>query len=129
MLKNKPPELVNGKRCCTLNGISYQAPATPLKLADHFNLNGVFKLDFPERQMNRTPKLDATIINGTYKGFMEIILQNNDTTVRSYHMDGYAFFIVGMDYGESTEHSKMICLHRYMKMKQATGIAVRDPFF
>jgi len=129
MLKNKPPELVNGKRRCTLNGISYQAPATPLKLADHFNLNGVFKLDFPERQMNRTPKLDTTIINGTYKGFMEIILQNNDTTVQSYHMDGYAFFVVGMDYGDSTEHSKMICLHRYMKMNQATGIAVRGPFF
>ena len=78
-----------------MNGISYQAPATPLKLADRFNLSGVFKLDFPERPMNRTPKLDTSIINGTYKGFMEIILQNNDTTVQSYHMDGYAFFVVG----------------------------------
>lgn len=106
VLKNKPPELVNGKRRCTLNGISYQAPATPLKLADHFNLNGVFKLDFPERPMNRTPKLDTSIINGTYKGFMEIILQNNDTTVQSYHMDGYAFFVVGMDYGDWTEDSR-----------------------
>lgn len=106
VLKNKPPELVNGKRRCTLNGISYQAPATPLKLADHFNLNGVFKLDFPERPMNRTPKLDTSIINGTYKGFMEIILQNNDTIVQSYHMDGYAFFVVGMDYGDWTEDSR-----------------------
>lgn len=106
VLKNRPPELINGKRRCTLNGISYQAPATPLKLADRFNLTGVFKLDFPERPMNRTPKLDTSIINGTYKGFMEIILQNNDTTVQSYHMDGYAFFVVGMDYGDWTENSR-----------------------
>lgn len=26
---------------------------------------------------------------------MEIIFQNNDTTVQSYHMNGYAFFVVG----------------------------------
>jgi hypothetical protein len=26
---------------------------------------------------------------------MEIIFQNNDTAVQSYHMDGYAFFVVG----------------------------------
>ena len=37
---------------------------------------------------------------------MEIILQNNDTTVESYHMDGYAFFVVGMDYGDWTESSR-----------------------
>ena len=29
------------------------------------------------------------------RGFMEIIFQNNDTTVQSYHLDGYAFFVVG----------------------------------
>lgn len=106
VLKNKPPELINGKRRCTLNGISYQAPATPLKLADRYNLTGVFKLDFPNAPMNRPPKLDTSIINGTYRGFMEIILQNNDTTVQSYHMDGYAFFVVGMDYGDWTENSR-----------------------
>jgi hypothetical protein len=45
--------------------------------------------------MNRLPKVDTSIINGTYKGFMEIIFQNNATTVQSYHLDGYAFFVVG----------------------------------
>eukprot|EP01018_Ginkgo_biloba_P037334 Gb_09725 [translate_table: standard] len=95
VLKNKPPELVNGNRRCGLNGISYHAPPTPLKLADRYNLTGIFKIDFPDRPMNRPPKIDTSVINGTYRGFMEVILQNNDTTVQSYHMDGYAFFVVG----------------------------------
>eukprot|EP00252_Welwitschia_mirabilis_P001632 TRINITY_DN11536_c0_g1_i2.p1 TRINITY_DN11536_c0_g1~~TRINITY_DN11536_c0_g1_i2.p1 ORF type:complete len:568 (+),score=91.78 TRINITY_DN11536_c0_g1_i2:33-1706(+) len=107
VLKNKPPVMINGKRKTTLNGISYHAPDTPLRLADSHHLTGVYKLDFPERPMeNRPPKIDTSIINGTFRGFMEIILQNNDTVVQSYHLDGYAFFVVGMDYGEWTENSR-----------------------
>ncbi|KAK1327178.1 Monocopper oxidase-like protein SKU5 [Acorus calamus] len=37
---------------------------------------------------------------------MEIVLQNNDTSVQTYHLDGYAFFVVGMDWGEWTENSR-----------------------
>ena len=95
VLLNRPPELINGKWRTTLNGISYLPPSTPLKLAQQFNILGVYKLDFPYRPMNRPPKVDTSLINGTYKGFMEIIFQNNDTAVQSYHMDGYAFFVVG----------------------------------
>lgn len=90
-----PPELIDGQMRATLNGISYIAPSTPLMLAQLFNVPGVYKLDFPNRPMNRLPKLDTSIINGTYKGFMEIIFQNNATSVQSYHLDGYAFFVVG----------------------------------
>ncbi|KAL6564947.1 Monocopper oxidase-like protein sku5 [Orobanche minor] len=106
VILNRPPEFVGGKRCTTLNGISYIAPSTPVKLAQQFNVPGVFKLDFPNRVMNRPAKLDTSLINGTFKGFMEIIFQNNDTSVHSYHLDGYAFFVVGMDYGVWTENSR-----------------------
>lgn len=95
VILNRPPELIDGKWRTTLNGISYLPPSTPLKLAHQFNIPGVYKLDFPNRLMNRPPKFDTSLINGTFKGFMEIIFQNNDTTVQSYHMDGYAFFVVG----------------------------------
>ena len=95
VILNRPAELIDGKRCTTLNGISYLPPSTPVKLAQQFNIPGVYKLDFPNRQMNRPPKVDTSLINGTFKGFMEIIFQNNDTTVQSYHLDGYAFFVVG----------------------------------
>ncbi|KAK9082688.1 hypothetical protein Scep_029159 [Stephania cephalantha] len=106
VLLNRPAELIDGKWRTTLNGISYIAPETPLKLAQQLNIPGVYKLDFPNRIMNRPAKIDTSIINGTYRGFMEIILQNNDTTVQSYHLDGYAFFVVGMDFGVWTENSR-----------------------
>lgn len=89
-----------------MNGISYLPPSTPLKLAQQFNLLGLYKLDFPNRLMNRPAKLDTSLINGTYKAFLEIIFQNNGTNVQSYHLDGYAFFVVGMDFGVWTESSR-----------------------
>lgn len=106
VIQNRPPELIDGKTRTTLNGISYLPPSTPLKLAQQFKIPGVYKLDFPNRMMNRPPKLDTSLINGTFKGFMELIFQNNDTTVQNYHLDGYAFFIVGMDFGVWTESSR-----------------------
>ncbi|KAI7738406.1 hypothetical protein M8C21_021536, partial [Ambrosia artemisiifolia] len=108
LLQNRPPELINGKRRTTLNGISFFTPSTPLKLAQQYNVLGIYKLDFPNKPMNRPPVIDTSVINGTYKGFIEIILQNNDTTVQSYHLDGYAFFVVGMDYGSWTENSRSV---------------------
>ncbi|XP_073008072.1 monocopper oxidase-like protein SKU5 [Typha latifolia] len=106
VLKNEPPAVINGTRRKTLNGISYSPPDTPLRLADLYNLKGIYTLDFPSSPLNRPPRIGRSVINGSYKGFVEIILQNNDTTVQSYHMDGYSFFVVGMDYGEWTESNR-----------------------
>ncbi|KAJ8650046.1 hypothetical protein MRB53_003069 [Persea americana] len=109
VLKNMPPVVIDGKRRTTFNGISYSAPETPLRLADQFKLTGIYKIDFPTRTFVQPPRIGTSIINGTYKGFLEIIFQNNDTTVQSFHMDGYAFFVVGMDYGNWTENER----HQY----------------
>ncbi|XP_068649853.1 monocopper oxidase-like protein SKU5 [Aristolochia californica] len=106
VLKNKPPVIIDGKRRTTLNGISYVNPTTPIRLADNYIVKNVYKLDFPTRPLTGPPKMATSVINGTYRGFIEIIFQNNDTIVQSYHMDGYAFFVVGMDYGEWTENSR-----------------------
>ncbi|GLT64799.1 hypothetical protein SLA2020_372690 [Shorea laevis] len=106
VIQNRPPELIDGKLRTTLNGISYLPPTTPLMLAQQFKIPGVYKFDFPNKLMSRPPKLDTSLINGTFKGFMEIIFQNNDTTIQSYHLDGYAFFVVGMDFGVWTENSR-----------------------
>ncbi|XP_010259022.1 PREDICTED: monocopper oxidase-like protein SKU5 [Nelumbo nucifera] len=106
VLKNKPPITINGKRRTTLSGISYVNPSTPIRLADQYNVKGVYKLDFPNRPLTGPSLMESSVINGTYRGFMEVILQNNHTTIQSYHMDGYAFFVVGMDYGEWTENSR-----------------------
>ncbi|GFZ02102.1 cupredoxin superfamily protein [Actinidia rufa] len=106
VLKNMPPVTIDGKRRTTLSGISFINPTTPIRLADQFKVKGVYKLDFPTMPIERPPRMATSIINGTYRGFMEVILQNNDTKMQSYHMDGYAFFVVGMDYGEWTENSR-----------------------
>ncbi|KAK9927497.1 hypothetical protein M0R45_024678 [Rubus argutus] len=106
VLKNKPPVVINGKHRTTLSGISFVNPATPIRLADQYKLKGVYKLDFPTRPLTGAPKMETSVINATFRGFIEIILQNNDTKMQSYHVDGYAFFVVGMDYGEWTENSR-----------------------
>ncbi|CAN7116582.1 hypothetical protein BRARA_C02703 [Brassica rapa] len=106
VLRNMPPVKINGKRRTTLSGISFVNPSTPIRLADKHKVKGVYKLDFPKRPLTGPPRRETSIINGTYRGFMEVILQNNDTKMQSYHMSGYAFFAVGMDYGEWTENSR-----------------------
>lgn len=95
MLVSRPAELIDGKWHATLNGLSYFTPSTPLKLAHLYSVPGVYKVDFPSRPMNRPSRVDTSIINATYRGFVEIILQNVGTTVQTYHLDGYAFFVVG----------------------------------
>ncbi|KAA8539804.1 hypothetical protein F0562_026496 [Nyssa sinensis] len=75
-------------------------------LADQFQVKGAYKLDFPNNPLTGPPRMDRSIINGTYKGFIEVILQNNDTVVQSFHMDGYSFFVVGMAYGDWTENNR-----------------------
>ncbi|XP_047307470.1 monocopper oxidase-like protein SKU5 [Impatiens glandulifera] len=106
VLKNKPPVMINGKRRTTLSGISFVNPTTPIRLADQYKLKGVYKLDFPTKPLTGAAVMETSVINGTYRGFMEIILQNNDTKMQSYHINGYAFFVVGMDFGEWTENSR-----------------------
>ncbi|KAK6121909.1 hypothetical protein DH2020_044334 [Rehmannia glutinosa] len=106
MLKSLPPVMIGGKLRATYNGISFINPDTPIRLADVYKVKGDYKLDFPNMPLNRTPIVDRSIINATYKGFIEIILQNNDTVVQTFHLDGYSFFVVGMGYGEWTENNR-----------------------
>ncbi|CAN6477064.1 unnamed protein product [Victoria cruziana] len=106
LVQNKPPSLIDGKRRTALNGISYSNPSTPLRLADQYKLKGIYTLDFPTQPKDGPSVMGTSVINATFRGFMEIVLQNNDTSVQSYHLDGYGCFVVGMDYGEWTENSR-----------------------
>ncbi|KAK3010767.1 hypothetical protein RJ639_012881 [Escallonia herrerae] len=106
VLRSVPPVMIDGKLRATFNGISFVKPDTPIRLADQFKVQGAYKLDFPASPLGRPPQLDRSVINATYKGFIEVVLQNNDTVVQSFHMDGYSFFVVGMAYGEWTENSR-----------------------
>lgn len=94
VLEVLPPVTIKGKVRGAINGISSVKPEVPFRLADQHNLS-VYKLDFPTKPLNGPPLMDRSIINGNYKGFVEIVLQNNDTTLQSFHLDGYSFFVVG----------------------------------
>ncbi|KAG2711088.1 hypothetical protein I3760_04G060600 [Carya illinoinensis] len=111
VIKIVPPVQINGTLRATLNGISFVNPNTPIRLADQYKVKGEYKLDFPSRPLNRTPRIDRSVINATYKGFIEVIFQNNDTVMQSFHVDGYSFFVIGMDFGDWIEESR----NRYNK--------------
>ncbi|KAG6663213.1 L-ascorbate oxidase homolog [Carya illinoinensis] len=84
-----------------VNGISYVDPTTPLKLADWFNIPGVFGLNtIKDRPSNGSPTFGASVIGTTLHDFVEIVFQNNENTIQSWHFDGYSFYIVG--YGSAS---------------------------
>ena len=95
VLKNESPLRIDGKRRKTINRVSYSPPETPLRLADLHNLTGVYKTDFPTMPSNAPPRMASSVLNASYKGFLEMVFQNNETDVQTYHLDGYSFFVVG----------------------------------
>lgn len=87
---------INGKLRYVVNSISYEDPATPLKLADWFNISGVFDLNTIKDKPTFGPAiLGTSVIGTTLHDFVEIIFQNNDTAIQSWHLDGYSFYVVG----------------------------------
>ncbi|KAK8916069.1 Monocopper oxidase-like protein SKU5 [Platanthera zijinensis] len=106
VLKNESPAAINGRLRASINGVSYIPPDTPLRLADYANISGVYKLDFPLKPLPRGVRAAAAAINSTYRNFVEIVFQNNESVIQTYHLDGYSFFVVGMEYGEWTEASR-----------------------
>lgn len=95
MLANSA-EKINGKQRYCVNKVSYQNPETPLKLADYFNVPGVFTLN----SIKDTPPADPAVLGTSVIGtalhdFIEIVFQNNENTMQSWHFDGYDFWTVG----------------------------------
>ncbi|XP_057541705.1 L-ascorbate oxidase homolog [Amaranthus tricolor] len=89
-------EKINGKLYYGVNNISYVNPDTPLKLADYYNIPGVFDLSTARDKPTPGPMVQDTPVYGlALHDFLEIIFQNNEPTTQSWHLDGYNFFVVG----------------------------------
>ncbi|CAJ1942717.1 unnamed protein product [Sphenostylis stenocarpa] len=90
--------LIDRKLRYAVNGISHINPNTPLKLADWFNIPGVFNLntikDVPPPP-GTLAKLGTSVIGFALHDFAEIIFQNNENYIQSWHMDGSSFYVVG----------------------------------
>lgn len=107
MLANSAPH-INGKQRYAVNSVSYVPADTPLKLADYFKIPGVFS----PGTMPASPTggaaayLRTSVMAADYRTFVEIVFQNWENTVQSWHIDGYSFFVVGMDGGQWSTSSR-----------------------
>lgn len=92
--------LVNGKQRYAVNSVSFIPADTPLKLADYFKIGGVFTVgSIPDQPNGASIHLDTAVMGADYRAFIEIVFENTEDIIQSWHLDGYAFFVVGMDGG------------------------------
>ncbi|XP_031122710.1 L-ascorbate oxidase homolog [Ipomoea triloba] len=98
---------VNGKQRYALNSVSFVPADTPLKLADYFNIGGVFRVgSISSAPTGGGVYLDTSVMGADYRTFIEIVFQNDEDIVQSYHINGYQFWVVGMDGGQWTADSR-----------------------
>ncbi|KAL3613704.1 hypothetical protein CASFOL_041778 [Castilleja foliolosa] len=106
VLANSAP-IINGKQRYAVNGVSYINPDTPLKLADYYNIPGVFSVNSIQSAPSGNGASMATSVMGTsLHDFIEVVFQNNEDMIQSWHLDGYDFWVVGFGKGQWTQGSK-----------------------
>ncbi|WRX32345.1 Multicopper oxidase [Theobroma cacao] len=99
-----------GKLRYGINGVSHINPPTPLKLAEYYNVaNKVFKYDVigdePPAKITGVT-MQPNVLNMTFRNFVEIILENHEKSIQSYHLDGYSFFAVAIEPGRWTPEKR-----------------------
>ncbi|XP_071711118.1 L-ascorbate oxidase homolog [Rutidosis leptorrhynchoides] len=99
--------VINGKKRYTVNGVSYINADTPLKLADYLKIPGVYSTDTIQASPNGGgPRLATSVMSASLHDFLEIVFQNNEKSVQSWHLDGYDFWAVGYGSGQWSEASR-----------------------
>ncbi|CAL1408765.1 unnamed protein product [Linum trigynum] len=92
---------INGKQRYAVNGVSYVNPETPLKLADHFNIAGVFSMNsLKTNPTTGAATLATSVVPTSLHDFIEFVFQNNENTMQSWHLDGSSFWVVGFGSGQ-----------------------------
>ncbi|KAF7810748.1 L-ascorbate oxidase-like protein [Senna tora] len=98
---------VQGKQRYAVNSVSFLPADTPLKLADYFKIDGVFQVgSIPDTPSGKPMYLDTSVMGADFRAFVEIVFQNHENIVQSWHIDGYSFRVVGMDGGVWTPASR-----------------------
>ncbi|KAL3640259.1 hypothetical protein CASFOL_011745 [Castilleja foliolosa] len=117
--------VVTGKQRYAVNNISYVIPETPLKLADFFQIPNVFQLNFPQNASLTGPNYGfyTYVLGVSLHEFVEIVFQNNEEMLQTWHLDGYDFWVMGMGKGQWTNDS------RYSNSHTGTdGYNLRDAY-
>ncbi|KAJ0054050.1 hypothetical protein Pint_02017 [Pistacia integerrima] len=106
-LENSAP-IINGKQRYAVNSVSFIPADTPLKLADYFKISGVFSLgSIPDNPTGGGAYIQTSVMAADFRGYAEVIFENPEDTLQSWHIDGHNFFVVGMDGGEWTPASRL----------------------
>lgn len=94
-LANSAP-VINGKQRYAVNSLSFIPADTPLKLADFYNISGVFELgSISDIPTSGPASLRTSVMAADFRAYVEIVFENSETSVQSWHIDGYNFWIVG----------------------------------
>uniref|UniRef100_A0A0D9V743 L-ascorbate oxidase n=1 Tax=Leersia perrieri TaxID=77586 RepID=A0A0D9V743_9ORYZ len=101
---------VDGKERFGINGVSHVDTETPLKLAEYFNASsGVFEYnligDVPPAD-TAALKLAPNVLSTEFRTFIEVVFENPEKSINSFHINGYAFFAAGMGPGTWTPESR-----------------------
>uniref|UniRef100_A0A1D1XV66 L-ascorbate oxidase n=1 Tax=Anthurium amnicola TaxID=1678845 RepID=A0A1D1XV66_9ARAE len=89
---------VNGKQRYAVNSVSFVPADTPLKIADFYKIGGVFRLgSIADNPTGAREYLDTSVLAADFRAFIEIVFDNKENIIQSWHLDGYSFFVVGMD--------------------------------
>lgn len=100
VLANSAP-LINGKLRYAVNGVSYVNSDTPLKLADYFNIPGIFSVNSIQSVPSGGASSVATsVMQVNLHEYIEVVFQNKEKTMQSWHLDGYDFWVVGYGSGQ-----------------------------
>ncbi|XAR73950.1 L-ascorbate oxidase [Bertholletia excelsa] len=106
VLANSAP-LIGGKQRYAVNRISYINSDTPLKLADYFNIPGVFSINSLQSSPSEGPaSISTSVFPVNLHDFIEVVFQNNENAMQSWHLDGYDFWVVGYGSGQWTAASR-----------------------
>lgn len=106
-LQNSAP-IINGKQRYAVNSVSFIPADTPLKLADYFKIEGVFSLgSIPDNPTGGGGYLQTSVMAADFRGFVEVVFENPEDTLQSWHIDGHSFFVVGMDGGQWSAASRL----------------------
>ncbi|KAI3498835.1 hypothetical protein L1887_34621 [Cichorium endivia] len=106
-LANSAP-VINGKQRYAVNSVSFIPADTPLKIADYYKISGVFSLGtIPDIPTVGADYLQTSVMAADFRAFAEIVFENSEENVQSWHIDGHFFFVVGMDGGRWSSASRI----------------------
>ncbi|MQL84978.1 hypothetical protein Taro_017502 [Colocasia esculenta] len=105
-LANSAP-IINGKQRYAVNSVSFIPSDTPLKVVDFYKISGVFSVgSIPDNPTFGGGYLQTSVMGANYRDYIEIVFENYEDTLQSWHIDGYSFFVVGMDGGQWSSASR-----------------------